>query len=130
MTPAPPRTACATTLADLTTIIAAGRFDLTTEAATQRDIEVVLLGVFPLSAVSREHRLGPADRPDFLVDGRWVIEVKGPRHRSLAVHRQLARYAAYPQVEGVLLATSRAMAMPPSIGGKPVRVLNLGRAWL
>jgi hypothetical protein len=35
-------------------------------------------------------------------------------------------------VEVILVATSRAMTMPATIGARavPVRVLNLGRAWL
>jgi hypothetical protein len=64
------------------------------------------------------------------VAGAIVVEAKGPRHREGPVLRQLARYAAYPEVEFLLLATSRAMRMPATIGGKPCRVLNLGRAWL
>lgn len=125
-----PRTPCARTAADLYRLLAQGQFDLSTEAATQRDMQQLLRDSLPLSMISREHRLGAADRPDFLIDARLVIEVKGPRHQPTAVQRQLARYAAYAQVAAIILATSRAMHMPPLIGGKPVRVLNLGRAWL
>lgn len=131
-----PRTACAPSevpflwAARVMTLLSTGRFDLTSEWRTQAEIEVALLGDLPRSDVSREHRLGPADIPDFLVAGAVVIEVKGPRHRAPAVLRQLARYAAYPQVQVILLATARAMVMPPAIGGKPCQVVNLGRSWL
>lgn len=124
------RTACAITPGRLLELLERGRFDLTTEAATQAGIERLLIADLPLSAVSREHRLGPGDRPDFLIDGRIVVEVKGPRHRAPAVQRQLERYALHPCVEAIILATSRAMHMPAQVGGVPVRVLNLGRAWL
>jgi hypothetical protein len=56
--------------------------------------------------------LGPRDRPDFLIDGRIVVECKGPRHREGAVLRQLDRYAAHERVEWIVLATARAMRMP------------------
>lgn len=127
-----PRTACAIfgTHRDICRLLEQGRFDLTTEALTQRDIEVFLLDRLDASVISREHRLGPGDRPDFLLDGRVVVEVKGSRHQASSVRRQLTRYAAYPEVESLILATSRAMTMPAAIGGKPVLVLNLGRAWL
>lgn len=124
------RTPCVISAEAVFSLLQEGRFDLTAEALTQRDIELVLLLSYPRSVISREHRLGPGDRPDFLVDGRIVIEVKGPRHQASAVLRQLARYAAYPEVETIILATSRAMHMPATIGGKKVVVLNLGRAWL
>jgi hypothetical protein len=126
------RTPCAITDAAVFELLAGGRFDLTTEAATQRGMEQALLMQFPRSAISREHRLGPGDRPDFLIDGRIVVEVKGPRHRAPAVLRQLQRYAEHDQVEAIILATSRAMAMPWVVGLRavPLRVINLGRAWL
>ncbi len=43
------------------------------------------------------------------------------------VGRQLRRYAAFPQIEALLLVTTRArhLRMPTEIAGKPVRV-----AWL
>lgn len=111
-------------------LVASGRFDLTTEQATQAGIERLLLMEYAPSLISREHRLGPGDRPDFLVAGAIVVEVKGHRHQQGPVLRQLGRYAAYPEVEAILLATSRAMRMPAELGGKPVAVINLGRAWL
>lgn len=124
------RTACAITPDDLGRLLVQGRFDLTDEAATQYGIERLLVSELSPSVVSREHRLSGRDRPDFLIDGRIVIEVKGDRHRQPAVLRQLARYAEHRQVEAIILATSRAMRMPAAIAGKPVCVLNLGRAWL
>lgn len=115
--------------------LAACRFDLTSEARTQDGIAAQLVAAFGEAAVSREHRLAPCDRPDFLIGGRIVVEVKGPRHQATAVRRQLVRYAAYDEVEGLVLATARAMHLPgqlPKPGGQWVRLwtVNLGRAWL
>lgn len=124
------RTPCAVALPWLHGRLAARRFDLTTEKLTQAGVETALIELFGHTGVSREHRLGPGDIPDFLVQDRLVVEVKGRKHRAGPTLRQLERYAVYPQVTGLILATSRAMQMPATVKGKPLLVLNLGRAWL
>lgn len=124
------RTACAKEMDAVCRIVSAARCDLTTEKATQRDVEVALLGAIDAAAVSREHRLAAGDIVDFLVFGTIALEVKGPRHTAAQTLRQLGRYAAHERVSALILATSRAMHMPGEIGGKPCRVINLGRAWL
>lgn len=112
-------------------LLADGRFRLTSEALCQADIEAHLRGVLPPECVvSREHRLSAYDRPDFLVDGRYVVECKIQRAGKAAAYRQLKRYAAYPQVEALILCTNTAMGLPPVIEGKPAFLVSLGRAWL
>lgn len=106
------------------------RFDLTHEKATQADIWSLLTSMYQPGVAKREHRLGPGDIPDFFLRHGVLIEAKGPRHQARAVLRQLERYAAYSEVRFIILATARAMTMPAQIGGKPCKVLNLGRAWL
>lgn len=123
------RTACVD-LRTVLEVLSSGRFDMSVEVRAQSEMEAALLAVLDASAISREHRLGPGDRPDFLIDGRIVVEVKGPRHRAPAVLRQLGRYADYPEVEAIVLVTARAMVMPAFISDTPVTVINLGRAWL
>jgi hypothetical protein len=125
------RTACVpVTLQSVHDLLAAGRFDLSTEARTQADIDTLFAGSFGPGAYAREHRLGPKDRPDFLVGGAIVVEVKHFRASPLPTLRQLARYAAYPQVEAVILASGRTVAAPPDLRGKPLVVVSLGSAWL
>lgn len=124
------RTPCADDLAAIVRIVSGLRLDLSNETATQTGLEVGLLDEIDAAAVSREHRLSGADRPDFLLLGKIVLEVKGPRHTETVVRRVMARYASHPRVEGLILATSRAMRMPALIDGKPCVVVNLGRAWL
>lgn len=77
---------------------------------------------------ARECALGKLDRPDFfLPHSGMVIEVKIKFPRS-QVLRQLLRYAAYPQVQSILLITSRSChAMPDQLNAKPVLILNIGR---
>lgn len=131
-----PRTACAPSAEEIVALLSKGRFDLCAETAIQGEMERVLVATYGAAAVSREHRLGPGDRPDFLIDGRIVIEVKGMRHRGPAVLRQIERYAAHAQVEWIIVATARAMRLPKAFAWRstdrrvPVTTINLGRAWL
>ena len=124
------RTPCAPTPEAVVRVVARARLRLSTEAATQADLEEVLVAAFGRAAVSREHRLAPGERPDFLIAGGTVIEVKSPRARAAAVLRQLERYAAYDEVEALILASARAVNVPARIGGKPGRFVNLGMGWL
>lgn len=132
----PPRTPCAPFADEIVRLLSNGRFDLASEVAVQAEMETMLVATYGAAAVSREHRLGPGDRPDFLIDGRIVIEVKGAKHRGPAVLRQIERYASHPQVEWIIVVTARAMHLPKAFAWRetgrrvPVRVINLGRAWL
>lgn len=84
-------------------------------------------------AYEREFIAGPPDRFDFLCEGSVVIEAKckGDAHSAL---RQCARYAAYPIVQGIVIATTRlwgAAATPYrkdiELSGKPVVFAQLRR---
>ena len=77
---------------------------------------------------SREVVLSPSDRVDFMVDGIAVeLKVKCSTNEIL---RQLERYAQHESVrEILLLSVTRAplLKLPPSLNGKPVRGLHIGR---
>lgn len=74
--------------------------------------------------VEREARLDVRSRVDVLV-GRIVVEVKVAGSAG-AVRRQLERYAASPDVDGLVLVTNRARHVyPASVGGKPLEVVSL-----
>lgn len=110
-------------------VIAAGRYDLSNEAAVQAGIDQLLVDAFGREAVRREHRLSPFDRPDFMIGG-VAVEVKVRGARPALIWKQLKRYAAYEAVSAVVLVTNRAMGLPASIDGKPAWYVSLGRAWL
>lgn len=120
------------TPAQIAELIGSGRYDLTDEKRCQADIATLLAASVPECAVRREHaaRLGPYDIPDFLIDGEIVVEVKMRGVQGGAVLRQLARYAAYPQVTALILVTNRALNLPAAVAGKPLLRVSLGRAWL
>jgi len=82
-------------------------------------------------AYEREYRLDAHDRPDFwLPDNRVAIEAKVDGS-STEVARQLKRYASHDVVRDVILVTTRARhnAVPDSLSGKPVHVVNVGSPW-
>lgn len=95
------------------------------ETALQDGIEQVLQE--HAFRVQREFRLTSCDRPDFLIDGCVVVEVK-MRASGSSVLAQLARYAAHERVKALVVATPRLSSlsgMPAEIFGVPVRVVAL-----
>ena len=112
---------------ELMALLSRGRFPLHAESATQASIEAFLTshGV----TFAREVSLTPADRIDFMV-GDIGVEVKCNRANKPAIYRQLVRYALRHEVAALILATNKAMGLPPLIEGKPVYYLSLGRGWL
>ncbi|WP_181242650.1 hypothetical protein [Caulobacter vibrioides] len=111
-------------------VLGRGCFPLKRESDCQLAIDGHLRAAFPGVAISREHRLSGRDRPDWLIDGRFVVEAKVHGAVRAKIERQLQRYAEHDAVEGIVLATGRSIILPATIGGKPVAVVNLGEAWL
>jgi hypothetical protein len=115
------------TPADVTVILRRGRYQIGTEAALQASIATVLgeAGV----PFEPEVRLGPANRIDFLVEGGIGIEAK-VRYPRRAIYRQLQRYAESDQITALVLITATALGVPPSINGKPIFYVSIGRTAL
>lgn len=76
----------------------------------------------------REVRLDADSIIDFMV-GPVGIESK-LRGGKMDIFRQLERYAAFPEIEALILVTNTAMGLPKEIGGKPTFYLSLGAGWL
>lgn len=66
---------------------------------------------------------------DFLLGDGTGVEVK-LTGAAKAIWRQLQAYSTEPRIERLVLLTAKPMTLPPEIGGKRARVVNLGRAWL
>lgn len=79
-------------------------------------------------AFEHEYRLGPRCRIDFRV-GRVGIEVKKGRPPASRLAKQLRRYLASDALDGVIVVTQRATAVPKEICGKPVVLVSLNRLW-
>ncbi len=79
-------------------------------------------------ACEHEARIGRGCRIDYLVDGVGV-EIKKGRPDISALKRQLLRYAACDRVEALVVVTQRAVSLPDTMLGKPVRVVALNQLW-
>lgn len=78
----------------------------------------------------REVHLDKNNIVDFTIDG-LAIEIKiRTKVSAMQIYRQLERYCAFPEVEALMLMTSKAMSLPDAINGKPVYVLSLSRTQL
>lgn len=114
--------------AELVKAIAAARLSLSDEKQTQTGVEKVLAAAgIPFE---REKRLSTGEIVDFLVRDCIALEVKLKHAKPAQIMRQLVRYAKQDAVKALVLATNRAMGLPPAIGGKPAYFVSLGRAWL
>ena len=102
------------------------QFPLSDEKRLQAEMAVQ----FEKAAIrfSREVRLGEGDIIDFMV-GSIGIEVK-IKGRKIDIYRQIERYCGHQVITSLVLATNVAMGMPAEVSGKPVFVVNLGRAWI
>lgn len=113
------------TAATLRSLLEKSTLRTQTEALLQEDVEAALRseGI----AFTREVRLTPTDRVDFLVGSVAVeLKTKGARNAVLA---QLIRYAQSDRVEDILLVTTRYAhcQMPPELNGKRVLVALIQR---
>jgi hypothetical protein len=120
--------------AALVALIERGRWPL---AAGEKAVQAALADAFAAAglAAAREARLGPGEVIDFLVgegggEAGIGVEVKMNGAAAAAVRRQLARYAATGRCAALVLATNRALALPPALAGVPLAVASLGRGWL
>lgn len=112
-------------------VLRSGRFDLSTEKSAQADIHQLLVRELPPGwDVEREVRLSAHDIPDFVIAGQVVVEVKVKRSACGDVLGQLRRYARHESITGLIVATNRSLVAPETLGGKPLRFVSLGRAWL
>lgn len=105
------------------------RLDLSTEKHLQEDVARALQadGI----AFEREKRLSAKDIPDFLIAGGVVVECKmRNKSKKVDIFKQLSRYATYPEVRGIILASNVSMGLPPAIDEKPVFAACLSYGWL
>ena len=65
---------------------------------------------------------------DFLA-GRIGIEVKKGRPSTGALKKQLVRYLASEELDGMVVVMQKGVALPEQIAGKPVKIVSLNRHW-
>jgi hypothetical protein len=121
------REAFALKVADIVGLLRAKTYRVSTEALLQSDIETALTN-WGLS-FTREHRLSARDRIDFLIERGIGIEAK-TRCGKRPIFRQLQRYTEHDSVKAIVLITGTALGLPPTLNGKPLFYVSLGRAAL
>ncbi|MBQ3155787.1 MAG: hypothetical protein IJB81_02530 [Clostridia bacterium] len=77
---------------------------------------------------AHEVPLAPRCRIDLMCGGVG-IEIKRGKVEKARVLAQLQKYAACPQITGLILVTEKTIPLPHAIHGKPVRLICLNRLW-
>jgi hypothetical protein len=119
----PPAVAAEVTLTELARAVSRRSGEL--RFATEQDLQAGVSALLATEGFTAEPqaRLGPFDRPDFLVDGVAVeLKVKGS---AADLERQVTRYLGHDEVAAALVVTNRARhrGLPGEINGKPVWVV-------
>lgn len=80
---------------------------------------------------SREVRLGPRNRVDFLILGGIAVEVKKGKPNSGDVSAQIERYCRFDTVQVLILVVERNVFahLDQSTNGKPVHYVALNKLW-
>jgi hypothetical protein len=112
---------------DITLVLRQARLRPSSEDALQRSIGDALTTASIW--FEAEKRLRPGDRIDFLADGGVGIEAKA-RYGRRAIYRQLERYAKHEAITALILVTGTALGLPPSVNGKPLFYVSIGRSAL
>lgn len=116
-------------VADVIRLVQRSRLDLSSEKHLQEGVAEVLQGAG--IAYEREKRLSAKDIPDFLIAGGVVVECKmRNKSKKMDIFRQLARYATYPEVTAIILASNVSMGLPPEIEGTPLFAASLSQGWI
>lgn len=99
-------------------------------AGTEMELHEQAARAFAQAGLCAAHevRLAPRCRIDFMV-GSVGVEIKKSRPQTAALLRQLARYAACPQVSELIVIAPRGVNLPRQIGGKRVTMMGLERLW-
>ena len=94
------------------------------------DIHAAVAGALDAAGLdyTHEYRLGPRCRIDFAV-GRVGIVVKKGRPAASQLAAQLRRYLESDALDGAIVVTQRALPLPATINGNPVRLISLNRLW-
>lgn len=109
-------------------VLSGKRFPLEDEKATQAAIWAVLEADAGTWKAAREVPVA-GGIIDFVVGGTTGIEVK-LKGSGVAIGRQLRGYAMEPALTGLVLVTSKPVMVPRMMNGKPLAVVEMGRAWL
>ena len=94
------------------------------------DLHRLVMDALDAASIPYEHEAKLATRCRIdLMCGGVGIEIKRGKIEIARVKEQLRKYAACPQVEGLILVTEKTVPLPHTMNGKPVRLICLNRLW-
>lgn len=109
-------------------VLSGKRLPLQNEKALQASIWSVFEANAATWKCAREVRIA-GGIIDFVVGGDTGVEIK-IKGTAVAIARQVKAYAQEPALTGLVLVTAKTITLGAVLNGKPVAVLDLGRAWL
>ena len=94
------------------------------------DLHRLVMDALDAASIPWEHevKLAPRCRIDLMCGGVGMEIMRG-KIEFARVKEQLRKYAACPQVEGLILVTEKTVPLPHTMNGKPVRLICLHRLW-
>lgn len=78
---------------------------------------------------TREYKLGPRNRIDFLIAGGIGVEVKKGKPNRQIVINQLMRYTEHQEIRSLILVIERNLDIPREINNKRCYSFGLHRLW-
>lgn len=78
---------------------------------------------------TKEYKLGPRNRIDFLLPDGIGIEVKKGKPNRARTVAQLERYTEFQQIKSIILVIERSMDIPKAINNKPCFSIGLNKQW-
>lgn len=99
-------------------------------APEEYDIHALVAAALERSGIAARHEasLCPGCRIDFLC-GHVGIEVKKNRPPRASLMKQIARYAASPDISALILVAPGDLRLPREVCGVPVECVALARLW-
>lgn len=99
-------------------------------APEEYDIHALVAAALERARIAARHeaRLCPGCRIDFLC-GHVGIEVKKNRPPRALLMKQIARYAASPDISALILVAPGDLRLPREVCGVPVECVALARLW-
>ena len=94
------------------------------------DLHRLVMDALDAAAIPYAHevKLAPRCRIDLMCSGVGIEIKRGMVDKTRLVN-QLRRYAACEAIEALILVTEKTVALPRTIGGKPVKLVCLNRLW-
>ena len=94
------------------------------------DLHRLVMDALDAAGIPWAHEVPLAPRCHIdLMCGGVGIEIKRGKVEKARVLAQLQKYAACPQITGLILVTEKTIPLPHAIHGKPVRLICLNRLW-